>query len=110
MILKRLTKLPWVAFVHGWTSENFKMKCYNAMDKFVLGFADNVVLVSQSLEEKLNFKWINKEKVITIPNAVDPAEFLTPIDNCYIRQKHNIAPDDPLVGVIGRFSPEKGHQ
>lgn len=108
LILKRLTGLPWVAFVHGWTSENLKMKCYNAMDKVMLGFADKVVVVSRSMTGILNHKWIDRKKIRTIPNAVDPAEYSMSCD-IDIRQEYRVDPKAPLLGVIGRFSPEKGH-
>ena len=109
MIIKRLTGLPWIAFVHGWTSENLKMNCYTAMDKIVLGFADKVVLVSRSMMNKLNLNWVHPDKILYIPNAVDPEELLASPDRENIRQKHAIDPEIPLIGVIGRLSPEKGH-
>lgn len=79
------------------------------MDKVVLGFADRVVLVSESIMDKLNPKWVDRRRVLTIPNAVDPAEFQALDNNGQVRERFGIAHKDFLAGVIGRFSPEKGH-
>jgi glycosyltransferase involved in cell wall biosynthesis len=108
LILKRLTGLPWIAYVHGWTSENLKIKVYNALDQVQLGFADRVVVVSESLIRKLNLGWIAEDRVRVVPNAVDPDEFVLPAGAVDVRRRFGIADDCMLLGVIGRFSPEKG--
>jgi glycosyltransferase involved in cell wall biosynthesis len=108
-LLNSITCIPWIAFVHGWTSENMKIKAYKALDQILLGFADRVVVVSNGLIEKMNLNWINRHKIRTIPNAVDPAELLVTGNGSNVRQRYGIGLNDPLMGVIGRFSPEKGH-
>ena len=110
LLLKRMTGIPWVAFFHGWTSGGFKIKCYNNLEKILLGFADRVVPVSESMIIKLNHKWIDKNKVLTIHNAVDPEEYSLKTDSKNVREKYGIKFDEPLVAVIGRFSQEKGHK
>lgn len=108
MIIKKLTGLPWIAFVHGWTAEDLKMKLYNKLDKLVLGAADRLVLVSNSLSNETKHSWIQASKVRVVHNAVDPAE-LSPCSKSDVRLKHKIDPGCPVAAVIGRFSPEKGH-
>lgn len=104
-ILKYVTGLPWVAYVHGWTAENWKIKLYNMIDKFLFRFADRIVVVSSDLAGQLNPKWIDPKKVITVKNAIEP---LVCTQNKNIRDTYSLAENDLLIGVIGRFSPEKG--
>ena len=110
LVLKYMTGLPWVAFFHGWTSGGYKIKFYNYLEKVLLGFADRVVPVSQSMVNKLNHKWIDKKKIWVIHNAVDPGEYSIEADHEYVRARYGVKCDEPLVAVIGRLSPEKGHR
>ncbi len=104
-VLKYLTGLPWVAYVHGWTAENWKIKLYNSIDKFLFRFADRIVVVSSDLTGKLNPKWIDPNKVTTVKNAIEP---LVCGRHNNIRDAYSLSRNDLLIGVIGRFSPEKG--
>jgi len=110
LALKIMAGLPWIAFVHGWTSEDFKIKLYSKLDRFILGFADRVVVVSESLKKQLNMNWIDGKKVRTIVNATDPSEYKELSIHRSVRDAHGIKDDEKVVGVIGRFSPEKGHK
>lgn len=109
MSIKRMTGIPWIAFFHGWTSLNFKIKCYNILENVLLGCADRIVPVSQGMIKKLNLRLIDKQKIRTIYNAVDPSELSADADDENIREKYGIKVDDQLAAVVGRFSPEKGH-
>lgn len=109
-LLHRQTGLPWVAFVHGWTSENLKIRLYNLLEHVMLLFADEVVAVSASVKQRLLPPV--RRKCIVIPNAVaeeelngDPSD----MPACDIRAELGIAPQALVVGVVGRLSPEKGH-
>lgn len=108
-ILGKLTGLPWIAFVHGWTAENYKIKVYAKLDHAVLRFADRIVVVSGALKGKLNPKWTEGRKTVTIPNAIDPEEYEHPSVEPDIRKQFGVREDEVLIGVVGRFSPEKGH-
>lgn len=105
--VRLMTKLPWVAFVHGWTSENIKVKAYNLIDKVMVRFADRIVPVSVDLKKRLHLSSACEKKVRVISNAVDTAK--TDCIDEDIRKKYDIGCDDFLIGVVGRLSPEKGH-
>lgn len=105
--LSRLTGLPWVGFVHGWTSENLKVKCYNLIDKLMVRFADRIVPVSASLGERLHLGTRGRSKMQVVNNAVDLTS--SAASGAQIRQRFGIADSDFLLGVVGRLSPEKGH-
>jgi glycosyltransferase involved in cell wall biosynthesis len=98
---------PWVAFSHGETSENLKVRCYNWLERRVLGSADRVVVMSRQHRERLSHLG---SKVSVVHNAVIP---LSPLPEAQHRAADPLAVlpagwSRPLLGVVGRLSPEKG--
>lgn len=99
------TGLPWIAFVHGWTAENLRMRGYRFLEMGVVGLATRVVAVSQGLGRRL--PGFVRRKMTVIPNAVDPGEAETGTGGD-ARARFGIADDAVVAGVVGRLSPEKG--
>jgi len=60
-ILRRLTGIPWVAFAHGWTAEDLKVRLYHLIDRAVLPSADTVVAVSSTLHRMIA-RWRGGER------------------------------------------------
>ncbi len=109
---KRKLGLPWVAFIHGDTSENLKVRCYFYLEKLLARRADAVVTVSEAMRQDLLNKKVQPQKVYTVRNAIDPKAFprgSTDEDTADLRKQHNFEAGCQLVGVVGRLSPEKGH-
>src|SRR5262249_31887769 len=107
-IVKRLTGLPWVAFVHGYTNENSRMRFYNRLDQWLTTKADCVVAVSQAMGVLLHSRGVKQNRLRVIYNAIDPARHNGGEDGTALRLAWGAAYDDVLIGVIGRLSPEKG--
>ncbi len=92
----RGSRVPWLAFYHGWTTESFRVRLYHGLDQVVMRFADRVVVMS---ERHKRSSWIPPTRVVVLYNAILP---LAPP-----------APRGPRLGplrlaAIGRLSPEKG--
>lgn len=130
--LHAMTGLPWVAFVHGWTAENVRVRAYRVLEQALLPLATRVVAVSDALGRSV---WpAARRRMVVIPNAIDPAEALrdgdVPATGLYVspdaspdanhdtgsdagkgdlRAAFGIAADALVAGVVGRLSPEKGH-
>ena len=130
--LHAMTGLPWVAFVHGWTAENVRVRAYRVLEQALLPLATRVVAVSDALGRSV---WpVARRRMVVIPNAIDPAEALrdgdVPATGLYaspdaspdanhdtgsdagkgdLRAAFGIAADALVAGVVGRLSPEKGH-
>lgn len=108
VFLKRFSGVPWLAFEHGWTAENWRIRLYqNAA--WLLRYSDQAVAVSEGLRQSIGRLAVPAGKIVTIPNAVDAA---TPSGSPRgtFRRAHGIPLDAPLVGVVGRFSVEKGQR
>lgn len=108
LALKKLTKLPWVAYVHGWTSENLKVELYNRLDRAIVRFADKIVPVSEDLRARLDIEESAGGKLVTIPNAADSIDTTRPFAD--VRERYGVAGNETLFCIVGRLSPEKGHR
>ncbi|MDL2274581.1 glycosyltransferase [Desulfosarcina sp. OttesenSCG-928-G10] len=107
-LLKQKTGLPWLAFVHGWTRENLRIRAYTALEHILLFGADEVVGVSESL--RLRLLPPIRRRCRVIPNALAEEELQA---NCFrdeVRSALRVPEDAILVGIVGRLSPEKGHR
>jgi glycosyltransferase involved in cell wall biosynthesis len=105
-----LYRVPWLAFSHGYTSENHRISLYNRLDAWVLRRADAVVAMSRAMAEQLTAGGVPVDRVHVIHNAIDPAEYSVFSNGSSWRRRWGISPDEMVIGVIGRLSPEKGQQ
>ena len=108
-IVSRITGCKWLAMAHGWTRENLKIRAYNALERLLLRYPDYVVAVSPILYNILNKQRSKKRKLRLVLNAVDEKEIPFSGTKINIREHYGLSDNDFVLGVFGRFSPEKGH-
>ena len=109
-ICGRLYGIPWVAFSHGYTSENRRIGLYNRLDAWVLRHADAVVAMSHAMAGELAAGGVPVNRIHVIHNAIDPAEHRADNSGERWRRRWGISTDELVLGVVGRLSPEKGQQ
>jgi len=92
---------PWIAFFHGVTHEDRKVRLYNWLDRRLVARADRVVVMSQA--QLAGFSSLG-DRVRLVHNAVLTASIR---DGATERLS---LPEStrPVLGVIGRLSAEKG--
>ncbi|MGV1098214.1 glycosyltransferase [Thiovibrio sp. JS02] len=103
-----LCPVKWVCFMHGTTSENFKVRLYNLVDSILQRRAHRTVLVSEAQRRKV-LGGSDTRRVRVLHNAVD-------IDNPMprsekprpVRELFGMPAAGRIVVSVGRFSPEKG--
>jgi glycosyltransferase involved in cell wall biosynthesis len=107
----RRLAIPVVAVSRGWTAESWKVRIYEALDRFHLRFMDRVVCVSEGQAERVRRAGVCPERVVVIRNAIDPERFAD-VDLRYCQQLQDFfpAPRRCIVGAAGRLSPEKGFE
>ena len=106
-VLRRNLNIPWVSFMHGWTNEDFKIRIFNILDRWLLRTPDRIVTVSQAMKLYLESYGLQSGKINVVPNAV--VQLQAPEDSRErIRITYGISTNSPLIGVIGRLSQEKG--
>ena len=108
-ILKRLTGLPWVAFVHGYTAESRRMAMYNRLERWLLKGADRIVAVSEATKVVLQRTGLAEGRVRVVYNGIDLERRSGGTHAGRLRSLWQGESHKLLIGVIGRFSPEKGH-
>jgi glycosyltransferase involved in cell wall biosynthesis len=108
-IAARRVRIPAVAVSRGWTAQTWRVRLYEALDRWHLRWMDRVVCVSDAQAARVRQTGVPPERVRVIHNAVDPQRFARPdpgarqeLLGCFRRTPAR------LVGAAGRFSPEKG--
>jgi glycosyltransferase involved in cell wall biosynthesis len=98
----RKHKLPQLAYFHGLTTENFRMKLYNAIDRFMLRKMSRIITVSNITRQLLIKRGITPDKIDVVFNAIDSSSMITES----VQKERS----DKVCRVIaaGRFSHEKG--
>lgn len=110
--LKHYLGLPWVPFLHGDTAEDLKVRCYFQLEKFFVRKADAIITVSDAMRQEMLGRGFSSYKVHAVRNAIDPSLFDSVSTECTSRdflRLHGLNGFGPVIGIIGRMSPEKGH-
>ena len=109
--LLRERPFRWIAFHHGYTSENLKIYIYNQFDRWSLRACDCVVTVCAEFARRLVRRGSRKDRIFVVHNSVR-ADFgyHNDILSQVTRQRFSISGDDLVVLSVGRLSPEKGHR
>jgi glycosyltransferase involved in cell wall biosynthesis len=101
---------PWVAFHHGYTTTDLKMRVYNRLDRWSLPKADRMATVCHAFARELaKFTKTPEEKIFVRHNAIRPQP--KPGEDEVTELKHHLGTgeDDRLIISIGRLSKEKAH-
>jgi glycosyltransferase involved in cell wall biosynthesis len=89
----------WIAFLHGETAENWKVRGYYRLERLAVRRADRVVAVSHQMAANLAGAGMSRAAVRVIHNASlsEPASARPPR-----------GAGSGAIGVVARLSPEKG--
>ena len=105
LLPRTVRRLPMVTTLHGWTWTGGldRMGLYEWLDRLSLRFIDAVVLVNDSMREKISLSSVH---VVNngIPLAGETIEPQIPLDPRIV----DFCQGGYTIGAIGRLSPEKG--
>lgn len=99
---------PWVAFHHGYTQENLKMRLYNQLDRWSLSAARRVVTVCQPFAADLRRVGVPRERISTQHNAVGPFRPSRREQIAVLRATVGAPDHAQILLCVGRLSREKG--
>ena len=103
-------RLPWVAFHHGYTSTDRKMRVYNRLDRWSLPVADRIVTVCHAFARELSqTTGIAVDEISVLHNSIQAQLPPPQTDVRALRSRFGIADDESLVLAVGRLSKEKAH-
>jgi glycosyltransferase involved in cell wall biosynthesis len=71
---------------------------------------DRLIVPSASILAKVRAEGRGGASFSVIPNGVDLARFDLPLTACALRREFGIPGGAPLLGVVARLEPEKGHR
>jgi glycosyltransferase involved in cell wall biosynthesis len=71
---------------------------------------DRLIMPSSSIAAKVRAEGRGVASFSVIPNGVDLARFDLPVAACALRREFGIPGGAPLLGVVARLEPEKGHR
>lgn len=99
----------WVAFHHGYTTTDFKMRIYNQLDRVSLRKADRVLTVCIPLVAELEARGVLRRRIRVQHMPVRP--FVnSPEDGQKLRAELGLNPDARVILTVGRLSREKGQK
>jgi glycosyltransferase involved in cell wall biosynthesis len=71
---------------------------------------DRLIVPSDSIAHKVSGEGREGARFAVIPNGVDLSRFAAPVPLCRMRDEFGVPRDAPLIGVVARLEPEKGHR
>ena len=110
--LIRLTRppgTPWLAYHHGYTAEDLKMRCYNQLDRWSLPAADRVVTVCSPFANMLAGRGVKRARITVVPNSIEPRNEVAEDSSSALRSEWKLPGSAPVILAVGRQSSEKGH-
>jgi glycosyltransferase involved in cell wall biosynthesis len=93
----------WLAFHHGYTTTDWKVRAYNAIDRWSLRAARLVITTSRPFADALARRGVVRSKIRVLHNAVTEADLAVPGNG---RDRERAL----TVLTVGRLSREKGHE
>jgi glycosyltransferase involved in cell wall biosynthesis len=101
--------IPVVSVSRGWTAATWKVRLYEAVDRFSLRWMDRVVCVSEAQAAKVRRAGVPDERIRVIRNAIFTDRFGEPDEpGRAFLQSFFRKPRSHFIAAAGRFSPEKG--
>jgi glycosyltransferase involved in cell wall biosynthesis len=97
----------WLAFHHGHTTTDFKMRCYNQLDRWSLRAAKRVVTVCGAFARDVEENGVPADRIIVRHNSVKPFQAADPAVLDAVRA--GLPSGAAILLVVGRLSHEKGH-
>ena len=99
----------WIAWHHGYTQTDAKVKFYNNLDLWSLRKANCVITVSGAFAGQLQAHGVAPGRIFVLHNSIAP-DWLTPEragDTKALRASLNIGHNEKVILAVGRFSVEK---
>ncbi len=100
---------PWVAFHHGYTTTDLKVRAYNQLNRWSLPAATRVVTVCHAFARELAQAGVAPARIAVQHNAISAG---APTDEgaaATLRAQLGLLPDERVVLAVGRLSREKAH-
>jgi glycosyltransferase involved in cell wall biosynthesis len=104
MLATRLARIPCV------THERGINQSYEAAARYFARSLAGIICISDGVRKNMIEKQVDLPHMVTIHNALNPRVLRVTAAPTEIRQLHGIAPDAPLLGIVGNIKAWKGQR
>lgn len=101
---QKIPLLAWIPNINKWKFIN-----YDVAGILLNKICDFVITCNQDERRKLIMSKLNPSRIATIYNGVDLRKFSPNQKNTEVKSHYGYTPQTPVIGIIARLSPEKGH-
>ena len=103
-------RVPWVAYHHGYTTTDSRMRLYNRLDRWSLPKTDVVITVCNAFARELTtVLGLPPEQIRVQHNSIRPAPTVNAEEIREVRERLEISPYQRVILSVGRLSKEKAH-
>lgn len=90
--------------------KNLRVKIYSALNKYFTNkYYDLILAVSEDIQRQISDIY-SPDKIRTVHNAIDLKDIVASRSEKEIREELGFAPEDILIGSVGRMVPVKGFE
>jgi len=108
LALGRFLPVRLVTTVHGWVQNSRRTPLYYALDRLSLRHYEKVLCVSPDLVARCRAAGVPAGRLVLLENGIDTEMFRRCTAPAEARRQLGLDPRIPLIGAVGRLSPEKG--
>ena len=108
LLLRRFHPMRLVTTVHGWVRQTARTPVYYRIDKLCLPRYERVFCVSEDLFDAALAAGVPAGRCVLLENGIDAAGTVRRNPPAGAKQALGFDPARPLIGAVGRLSPEKG--
>lgn len=112
LLAARLARAPVMTTVHGWTSENAKVRLYEKLQAYLWRYFDRVACVSESYRTLAARAGTPAAKLVVVHNGIKQTYQTSSdaVERERARAGLGLVPGEIAVACIGRLGIEKGHR
>lgn len=103
-------QVPLVTTVHGWTSENLKVRFYERLQVFIWRYFQKVICVSKAYREVARSYNVPEKKLLVIYNGIKKKSQDMVESKSKVCDRLKISDQKIVIAIIGRLGIEKGHK
>jgi glycosyltransferase involved in cell wall biosynthesis len=102
-------RAKWIATHHGYTTESWRVRLYNHLDRWSLRGAHRVVTVCRAFADELARRGVPRARLYVQHTPIRLRRYRSDPSLQTLRTQLGISADSRIVLTVGRLSSEKGH-